>query len=251
MYVGEALQHWFQQGHRREDLIVSTKITDAAENPGAFSYDATMRGVERALRLLQLDYVDIMHVHDPTTLDQVLAQEGSLAALQRLKGEGTIRAIGLGCRPHEFHRTCIETGQFDVSLTFHDYNLVDASARKGVLEPAMEHDVGVFDATIYAGGILGGEDPYVVFDQPDQRTEKVEDARKLWLWCRERGLDLGTLNLHFCLRELRFSSILIGFSRPARVEQNVAAYGTTIGPRIWDELARDFPIEVPEGRGTS
>ena len=249
--VGEALQHWFEQGNRREDLIVSTKITDAAQNPGAFTYDGTMRGVERALGLLRLDYLDIMHVHDPTTLDPVLAEEGSLTALQRLKDQGTIRAIGLGCRPHEFHRTCIETGEFDVSLTFHDYNLLDTSAGKGVLETAMEHDVGVFNATTNAGRLLGGEDPYVTFEQPAQRTEKVEDARRLWLWCRERGLDLGTLNLHFCLREMRFSSVLIGFSRPARVRQNVAAYGTTIEPGIWDELARDFPIELPEGRRAS
>ena len=61
-------------------------------------------------------------------------------------------------------------------------------------------------------------------------------------WCRQRGVDLATLNLHFCLRERRFASILIGFSRPARVEQNVRAYAETIDAGVWEELERDFGI---------
>ena len=36
-FVGEALQHWFGQGHRREDLILSTKLTVHPGNLDAFS----------------------------------------------------------------------------------------------------------------------------------------------------------------------------------------------------------------------
>ena len=225
--VGQALAHWFGQGHRRDDLILSTKLTVHAGNPDAFTYDGTMRGFGHSLQELGTDYLDVFLVHDPENLDPVLAEDGCIAALRKLKADGAIRAIGLGCRPHEFHRTCIETGEFDVSLTFHDYNLMGTTAGAGVLEPAVKQDVGVFNASINAA----------------THTERnAERAQQMSQWCRERDVDLDTLNLHFCLREPRFASILIGFSRPARVEQNLRAYEAAIDESVWAELERDFDL---------
>ena len=224
-FVGEALEHWFGQGNRREDLILSTKLTVHPGNPDAFSYEGTMRGIENSLRKLGTDYLDIFLVHDPQSLDPVLTEDGSITALRKLKEQGTIRAIGLGCRPHEFHRRCIETGEFDVSLTFHDYSLMGTSAEEGVLEHAVKQNVGVFNASINASIAA---------------SNNAKRAGQMAAWCRQRGVDLHTLNLHFCLRERRFASILIGFSRPTRVEQNVRAYAETIDEGIWEELERDF-----------
>ncbi|NKB70032.1 MAG: hypothetical protein GKR89_23415 [Candidatus Latescibacteria bacterium] len=225
--VGRALEQWWAQGHRREELILSSKLSVYEGNPDAFSYDGALYGLEQSLRRLRTDYLDIFLVHDPTDLDPVLADRGALAALRKAKEEGTIRAIGLGCRPHAFHRTCIETGEFDVCLTFHDYSLVDTTAEAGMLETAAAHNAGVFNASINAALA---------------RPDSAEQTRQLTDWCAARGLELATLNLHFCLREQRFASILIGFSRPARVAQNVAALATPIDAAVWEELARDFGI---------
>ncbi|MEE2659048.1 MAG: aldo/keto reductase [Candidatus Latescibacterota bacterium] len=226
-FVGQSLEHWFGQGNRREDLILSSKLSVYDLNPEAFSYDGTMRGIERSLQEMRIDYLDIFLVHDPASLDPVLDENGSIAALRKLKAEGTIRAIGLGCRPHEHHQRCIETGEFDVSLTFHDYSLVVTTAAAGVLDYATEKDVGVFNASINASLAV-----------PDN----AERVRELTNWCEKRGIDLATLNLQYCLREHHFASILIGFSRPARIEQNVQAYVTKIDEATWADLERDFGI---------
>ena len=225
--VGQALEQWFSRGHRREDLILSTKLSVYDGNPNAFTYDGAMSGLETSLRRLRTDYLDIFLIHDPTNLEPVFADRGALAALRRAKEDGIIRAIGLGCRPHAFHRTCIETGEFDVSLTFHDFSLVDTTAEAGVLETAAEHHVGVFNASINASLA---------------RPDTAERSGQLADWCAERNLELPTLNLHFCLREKRFASILIGFSRPARVAQNMEALAMPIDDVVWKELARDFGI---------
>lgn len=228
-FVGQALEHWFAQGNRREELILSSKLSVYPGNPNAFSYDGTMRGIERSLQEMRTDYLDVFLVHDPDSLEPVLAEDGSISALHKLKEEGTIRAIGLGCRPHEYHRRCVETGEFDVSLTFHDYSLMVTTAAEGVLQPAMKQGVGVLNASINASMA---------------RPEYAGRVRQLTAWCRERDLDIATLNLHYCLRERRFASILIGFSCPARVEQNAQAYSTPIDEGIWGELERDFGIQL-------
>ena len=224
-FVGEGLGHWFGQGNRREDLILSSKLTAHKSNPGAFTYDGAMRGFENSLQKLGVDYLDMFLVHDPVDLEPVLADDGAIAALRKLKEQGTIRAIGLGCRPHEFHQRCIETGEFEVSLTFQDYNLMLTTAEAGVLEPAMKKNVGVFNASINAAL---------------SNVNNADRARQVADWCRERDVDLATLNLHFCLRERRFASTLIGFSRPARVEEYVNTYEATFPDELWEELEREL-----------
>ena len=87
-----------------------------------------------------------------------------------------------GCRPHAHHQACIATGDFEVSLTFRDYNLIERSALAGVLEPAVAADVGVFNASIMLSGLLGGDDPVRVAASaagvsPD-RVEMTEELRR-------------------------------------------------------------------------
>ena len=53
-------------------------------NPDAFSYDGTMYGLENSLKELRVDYLDIFLVHDPESLEPVLADDGCIAALRRL-----------------------------------------------------------------------------------------------------------------------------------------------------------------------
>lgn len=219
--VGRALTQWWNQGNRRDDLILSSKVSISEINPEAFSYDGTMRGIECSLQKLRTDYLDIYLAHDPTDISLVLDDEGCLRALRKLKEQRVIRAIGLGCRSHQFHRECIQTGEFDVSLTFGDYNLVDTSAFAGVLESATKQKVGVFNASINRGLTT---------------AKNTERTRELKNWCQRSGVDISALNLHFCIRQRLFASTLIGFSRPERVEQNLEAYKNPFDEGVWRNL---------------
>lgn len=69
----------------REELFITTKLwtSDAG-------YDNTMRAFERSLKLLQLDYLDLLLIHQP--YGDVY---GSWRAMEELYKAGKIRAIGL------------------------------------------------------------------------------------------------------------------------------------------------------------
>jgi aryl-alcohol dehydrogenase-like predicted oxidoreductase len=247
-FIGLALQEWYRRGGKRADLVLSTKTGTRDRANRDYSYDGTMRSVETSLALLQTDYIDILHVHDPIDLKPVLAPGGALDALKDLKAQGMIRAIGLGCRPHEFHRRCIETGEFDVSLTFRDFNLLYQTAAQDVLEPAAAHDVGVFNATVTINGMLSGRDPMEVaakwnWPRREQIMEEAQRARVLLEWAESREIALLALNLQFSLRERRISSTLIGFSRPSRVEEDVAACFEPIPDEVWRELRDEFSLQ--------
>lgn len=256
-YIGIALEEWYGRGNRREDLIIESKA-GSRRQPHDYSYDAIMASTELSLRALRTDYLDVMLVHDPARIEPVLAPHAARDALLRLKEQGVIRHVGLGCRPHAHHRTCMASGDFEVSLTFRDYNLIERSALTGVVEPAAAAGVGVFNASIMLNGLLGGGDPIAVAADaagvaPDrvEMTEELRRAKRMHDWCAARGVDLHVLNLHFCLRETRFASVLLGFSTPERVAQNVAAYRQEIDPAVWEELDRDFADIAQSADGSS
>ena len=242
--IGLALAEWYRQGGRREDLFISTKTGRSAGGGKDYSADATRRSVEESLRLLRTDYLDILLVHDPNDLAPVLGPVGALQALQKLKDEGVIRAIGLGVRSHEFHRRCIETGEFDVSLTFCDYNLIDQGAAQGVLETSASHDVGVLNGTAVMLGLLSGRDPRkTTLQGRDQQTQR---AYELWKWSQSQGVNLLALNLQFCMREQRIASTLVGAANPAEIEADVAALSDEIPDEIWEDLCERFGVKAAE-----
>lgn len=245
--IGLALEEWVRRGGKREDLVLSTK-TGTRVRPYDYSYGHTMQSVETSLRLLKTDWIDVLLVHDPPDLEPVLAPSGALAALQALKAQGTIRAIGLGCRPHDFHQRCIATGEFDVSLCFGDYHLLSQTAVAGVLEPVAVRDTGVLNGMVTMYGLLGDRDPLQVVAErwpgrvPETMAELARRAHELWQWCQARDVSLLALNLQYCQREPRIASTLIGFSRPARVEQDVAACFEPIPDAVWQELCETFHV---------
>ena len=246
--IGKALDEWFARGNKREDLIISTK-TGTRVKPRNYGYDFTMESVETSLQALGVDSVELLLVHDPESLDPVFAENGALAALKRLKEEGVIGAIGLGCRRHEHHIQCIETGDFEVVLTHHDFNLANSSAYDTVIETARGYGVGVVNGSIMFNGYLGGADPDALRERAGKHGSVDEDVinrvRMLWKWCMDREIDLGTLNLQYCLREPKIGSTVIGFSRPDRVDQNVEAYLASFDEEVWEELYRDFDFVSP------
>ncbi len=236
--VGRALEQWYDGTRRREAIVLSTKTGRDGRGGADYSADGTKRSVEASLNHLRTDYIDLLLVHDPRDVTDVFAPEGVLKALQELKEQGTIRAIGVGVRSHDIHRRCIESGEFDLCLTFCDYNLLDQTARDAVIALAARNDVGVLNGTAVMLGLLTGPDPRSVASTVGgfATPERVKRAHEIWDWARRRDVGLGALNLQYCLRERRVASNLLGVANPAELEANIRAVSEPIPEAIWNEL---------------
>lgn len=248
--VGLGIRAWCSRGGKREDVHLCTK-TGTRVRPYDYSGDHTLGSVEESLRLLGTDYLDICLVHDPDSLDPVFAPGGALDVLKQLKDQKVVRAIGLGVRSHDLHRQAIETGEFEVLLTYRDFNLLTQSARDDILPLAERHDVGVFNGTPTIKGLLAGRDPRVVAEENrasgahgtyQPTDDEVDRAAALWEFARSEGTDLLSLNLQYCRREPRVTSTLVGASRPEEIEQDVAAITRTIPEQVWQKLADRFGL---------
>ncbi|MGH2460610.1 MAG: aldo/keto reductase [Chloroflexota bacterium] len=219
-------------GGRPKGLYLSTKTGTHPLHRGDYSAEGTRWSVENSLRLLGVDSVDLLLVHDPETMTPVLARNGALDELERMRGEGKLRWIGLGVREHDKLRAAIRTGRFDAILTYADYNLVRQTA-KPLIEEAAAAGVGVVLAQVFIAGLLAGDDPAetAYATSPDAAL-----AREWWLWARERGVSLRALALQYGLRNPLVGTVLVGADTPEQVDEIIASATEPIPPSIWAEV---------------
>lgn len=232
------------EGVPRESMILSTKTGSHPERAGDYSWDGTMWSVENSLRMLKTDYLDLVLVHDPPYLSpngmtSIMEPGGALEALEHLKAEGTIKAIGLGQKWFHYHKLAIESDRFDVILTFNNYNLLDVSALDWLLPLARRYDVGVLNGSPMAHGLLSGEDPDEIARNHSlgDRTAWLPLARTLYRWCQERGVSMRALVFQFCIRQPLIHCTLTGAKSREELEQNIHAATTSLPASIWEDLA--------------
>jgi aryl-alcohol dehydrogenase-like predicted oxidoreductase len=227
------------RGVPRDSFYISSKVgTHPARDPGDYSADAARWTVENSLRVLGVDYLDLCHIHEPEApqLEQALAPGGALEALLDLKGQGVIRAIGIGVQDHALHRRMIETGASDVSMMVNDYTLMRQYV-DDVFEVAREHGVGLVNGAALAMGLLSGRDPDTVGTPKwTPPATSVAGARRVHAWCAARGIPVLALALQFAIRQRGFDCTLIGAATAAEVEGCWEAARLPLPAAVWEEL---------------
>ncbi|CAA9278750.1 MAG: hypothetical protein AVDCRST_MAG77-3676 [uncultured Chloroflexi bacterium] len=236
----------------RGQVRVSTKAGTHPQRPNKYDADSIRWSVDQSLRTLFSERVDILFIHDPRSdgdVDLAFGAGGALEALDDLKAQGVIGAIGLGVRVHRFLRRAIESGRFDVILTPYDYTLLRTSAAP-VIDLAAQRGIGVINGSPYGAGLLAGVDPDVAASRRTPLSQAdLERARQLWRWCRERDLDLGVLAMQFSLRHPHIGVTLVGSRTAAEVEDNANHAVTTVAEETWAELDRFLATLPPPPPG--
>jgi aryl-alcohol dehydrogenase-like predicted oxidoreductase len=227
------------EGVPRSDYLLSTKTGTHPDRRGDYSWEGTLWSVENSLRLLKTDHIDLLLVHDPrdaADMETIFGPRGAIEALEHLKAQGVIGAIGLGQRDHAWHRRAILSGRVDAILTYNDYHPLRITAlTDGLVTLARQHDVGVLNGSPFAHGLLNGEDPRTrtTMQQP---APDVEKASRLYDWCRDNGVAMPAVALQFCLRQPLIDTTLTGAKTVAELKQNLDAIEEPLSEEVWTEL---------------
>lgn len=221
----------------RDDLIISSRVCCHGKNP-AFSAEAATSSVEENLKELQTDYLDIALVHDPIDIEPVLAKGGTLEGLLKLKSDGVIRNIGIGCNPHSHLIRAIETGEFDMILTFNDYNLLRQTAAEKVLPLAAKNDIGALNGWSIVRGILTGREVEEAAKEGhwNLQSPDIAKAKAIRNWCLKQNINMLALALQFCLREERIHGNPLGSRSIEQLEKSAAAISEKLPEDIWARI---------------
>lgn len=139
------------EGVNRESYVLSTK-TGLPGKP--YGYEATMTSVEESLQRLRAGYADLVQVHDVEQMEFDRIMNETVPALERLKQEGRIRAIGVSTKYLELLMRYMNTEKFDTIQFYNRHVLIDYTARDEVLPLAESMNLGVINGSSMAMGIL-------------------------------------------------------------------------------------------------
>jgi len=123
-------------GSRRHEVVISTKVGYAVPGNEDWSPAAVTLGIEKSLRRLATDCIDIVHLHSCPL--EVLQDGAAVEALERARTAGKVRFIGYSGE-NEALSYAVSCGRFDVievSINLFDQRCIDttvaAAAANGI-----------------------------------------------------------------------------------------------------------------------
>ncbi|WP_430881146.1 aldo/keto reductase [Granulosicoccus sp. 3-233] len=227
-----------QLGGLPEGALLSTKL-DRDMQTGKFDAARARESLEQSLKAMNVDQVDLLHLHDPehaASLDEVSASDGPLAELMKMKEEGLCKAVGLAAGKVDIMMPLLRNWDFDALITHNRFTLVNRNA-EAMIELARSRDISVLNAAPYAGGVLAKgttEHPRYVYQEASDSM--LDPVRHIETLCARHEVPVGAAALQFSMRDPRIAATICGVTRPERVEQTLAWATTEIPEALWQEL---------------
>jgi|SRR5579859_2684133 len=218
--------------------VVLGSKADRDLTTGEFSGEQMRRSVERSLRLLGLERIQLLYLHDPEhiTFAAAMATNGPVEVLRRLQAEGLIQHLGVAGGPIDLMIQFVETGLFEAVITHNRYTLIDRSAAP-LLEVAFQRGLGVSNAAPYGSGILAkGPDSYPRYMYGQATPAQIDEVRRIEAVCRRHDVPLAAAALQFSLRDPRVHSTIVGMSKPQRVAETEALAAHAVPDELWAEI---------------
>ena len=257
--VGHGLRHL-----PREELTLSSKVgrvlkaaprasidfapwVDAAPNAVTFdySYEGTMRSFEDSLQRLALERIDVAFIHDvdrfthgdgqPAVFEQ--AMDGAWRALEKLRDEGVVTAIGVGVNEWEVCQAALERRDVDCFLLAGRYTLLEQEALETFLPLCEARGAAVvvgggFNSGILATGAVDG----AKYNYAPAPPEILERVRRIETLCREHEVALPAVAMRFVAAHPAVASFCAGTRTVEQLERNLGWFSQEVPDELWKAL---------------
>lgn len=214
------------------------------------SYDGILECFEQGNELLGGRYsTDIVSVHDP---DEFIAQAKDSAdrsrrfslvldaykALFELKGQGKVKAVGVGSKDWKVIRELLNHVDLDLvmfacSLTVytHPKELLDFMAK------LKEKNVPMINSAVFHAGFLTGGK---FFDykkaDPDKEAKLFQWRDKFFAICKKYDVKPAIACVQFALSVPGVVAVALNTSKPSRVKDNVDTVTVQVPKGLWSEM---------------
>jgi aryl-alcohol dehydrogenase-like predicted oxidoreductase len=248
---------------RRDQVVLASKFGfgdfdmgygAAAGAKGGRAY--IRRAVERSLRRLRTDYLDLYQIHTP---DPVTPVAETLAALTELVAEGKVRYLGnsnfTGWQIADAAHVARAAGAVPFVSAQNHWSLLERGAEAEVVPAARHFGLGVLPYYPLANGLLTGKArkgqplPHGarLASRPGYVTEaKLDRVEALISWAGQRGLTVLEVAIGALAAQPGCASVIAGATSPEQVKANAAA-ADWIPSRA--ELAELDQLAPPPGAG--
>ena len=260
----------------RDDYVLSTKVGELlyarhdqlpAENKFIdklpfhlkydYSYDSIMRGFEDSLNRLGLHRIDILLVHD---LDPVIHpqktyeahfkmyREEGYKALDELRSQGVVSAIGCGVKKWEVCAEALKYGDYDCFMLQGNYTLLEQPALEHFFPLCVKKKISILLAGPFASGILATgpvEGAYFHHKKADDKI--LQRVAKIQTICERYAVPLQAVAIQFPLFHPAIASVVLSTRSAERMQENLEFMQFNIPKQLWDDLKNEsiIPMQAP------
>lgn len=219
--VGEALRSW--------SGLVPTLSTKAgkgrADSPDevvrCYTPNAIRQSVHESLRVLGVDVIDILFLHDPPLMqdDEIAPAVDCLAQLQQ---QGLIRAAGIGGNYGDAFAPWAVGPPFECFMGFNRYNIVNQSAGRQEFPMLRNAGLDIWQASPLYMGLLGAKHGQYLHERPSWiPATDLTEADNLARLCASKGIHMTGLALQFVYRSPWVNRIVIGASNSEELRKTL------------------------------
>ena len=225
----------------RDEVVIATKFGLQGMDLGLTGGSAEWvnRAVDRSLRRLDTDWIDLFQLHTP---DDDVGQSETLEALHRLVVAGKVREIGCSNFDAERLDSAADIAERDGYTPYatvqNRYSLLHRDPEQEVLEVCEQRSIGLLPYFPLESGLLtgkvGSDGPPAgtrLAEWPQERLDDFLGDRKLRTvarlndWCRHRGRTLLELAFSWLLTRPEIPSVIAGATDPIQLLANADAVG--------------------------
>lgn len=248
----------------RDELVLSSKVgrllrparradidfapwTNAAPFTMEFdySYDGVMRSFEDSLQRLALEHMDICFIHDidvftrgaeqPEVFKQ--AMDGAWKALESLRDQGVVKAIGVGVNEWEVCHAALEQRDFDCFLLAGRYTLLEQAALDKFLPLCEERGAAVVVGGGFNSGILAtGAKEGAKYNYAPAPAEIMQKVAKIEEVCAQYDVPLPAAALQFVVAHPAVPTFMAGTRTVEQLQQNLTWFSYDIPVEFWADL---------------
>ena len=200
-----------------------------------YSADGVRRSIDESLERLGLSRVDIVFIHDPDDHWDAAIGE-AYPALERLRDEGVVGAIGVGLKQSAMLARFAREADVDVFLLAGRYTLLDQDALPDLLPLCLERGIAVLVGGVMNSGVLADPRPGAPFDYGPASPEILERARGLGAACERHGVPLRAAAMQLPLAHPAVTGLIAGVRTVEHLDEYPALMQLPIPVALWDEL---------------
>ena len=268
------LGQWVKSRKIRDKVIIADKIVGRSGmnwfRPEGIETRLDKKQIEfaldRTLKNLEMDYVDIYQLHWPdrpinvfggleyehTDSRDAISIEETLTALDELVKQGKIRHIGLSNETawgtSEFLKVASEKKMSKIISIQNPYNLLNRSFEVGLSEISIREQVGLLAYSPLASGVLTGK----YFDgkipkgsrmdlfghrYPRYKTLNAEAAAKKYhAVASKHGLNPCQMAIKFCEIQKFVSSVIIGQTTMEQLKTNIGSISLNLSKEVIKDI---------------
>ncbi len=184
----------------REDWIICSKVGEefaSGQSYFDFSAEHTRRSIERSLRSIKTDYLDIVLIHSDGQDCKILERSDCPETLLQMQKEGLIRAVGMSTKTVEGGMKAAE--MLDVVMVTYNPSMQDEAV-------VIDHACALEKGILVKKALNSGHD--CVAGEVDTKAESESLTQK---------------NLRFALDREGVTSVIVGTINPKHLKENVEA----------------------------